>query len=73
MLAFGQWNFIEGKKRHLFHPNHDLTFFEKSARLQLYDFIFSVNQVMALEGNLSGVVSLKTSFIETCDTIDHLQ
>ena len=34
---------------------------------------FSVNQVMAPEGNLSGAVNLKTSFIETCGTIDHLQ
>ena len=45
----------------------------ESARLQLCDYIFSAYQVMALEGNLSGAVSLKTSFIETCGTIDHLQ
>ena len=73
MSAFGKWDFIEKKKTHLFHLHHDLTFLENSARLQLYDFIFPVNQVMAPEGNLSGAVSLKTSFIETCGTIDHLQ
>ena len=40
MSAFGQWEFNEKRKIHLFHPNHDLTFFENFARLQLYDFIF---------------------------------
>ena len=39
MSAFGKWDFIE-KKKHLFHPHHDLTFFENFPRLQLYDFIF---------------------------------
>ena len=39
MSAFGKWDFIE-KKEHLFHPHHDLTFFENFSRLQLYDFIF---------------------------------
>ena len=41
----------------------------KTTTVRLYFFCISGD----MEGNLSGAVSLKTSFIETCGTIDHLQ
>ena len=73
MSAFGKWDFIE-KKKTPFPSTSRFNFFrELSKATTIRFYFFFVNQVMALEGNLSGAGSLKTSFIETCGTIDHLQ